>query len=361
MPVLRDGKLYLYGFVGDNFWDEGFLASEVIDALIEVGRETPIDVHINSGGGYTDDGVAIFNALSAHKGEVTIIVDAMAASSASLIAMAGDIRIMRTGSLMMMHDPSGITWGTADDHAKRLEHLDKLGSMMAGIYADVIDDAPDDFREEMKETLWLTPDEAVERGFATGSDVEESEDVAAFDYRVYAQAPDRLCALAKTNAWSLKKALAKKDAAPAAPETGQKGETALSEKKPVGKEPAKIDTVAEAEVTQSATDDAVQAAVKADRGRRSEIMALDESKGREPLAEELFASDMSVEQIKAALAKAPAGGSDKPDTDPDAYEKDRVEGNGLAQPVVVRESTKAKLSPKAIYANRAQQVKGTRP
>ena len=90
MSVLVDGELVLYGFVGDSFWGDGFTASEVIDALAELGRDADVTVRLNSGGGYTDDGIAIFNTLTAHRGKVEIVVDAMAASAASVIAMAGD-------------------------------------------------------------------------------------------------------------------------------------------------------------------------------------------------------------------------------------------------------------------------------
>lgn len=72
MAVLVNGELVLYGFVGDNYWDMGFTAREVIEALAEVGREADITVRLNSGGGYTDDGVSIFNALKTHKGKVTV-------------------------------------------------------------------------------------------------------------------------------------------------------------------------------------------------------------------------------------------------------------------------------------------------
>ena len=66
MSVLIDGELVLYGFVGDDFWDDGFTASEVIDALAMLGHDADITVRINSGGGYTSDGIAIYNALKAH-------------------------------------------------------------------------------------------------------------------------------------------------------------------------------------------------------------------------------------------------------------------------------------------------------
>ena len=135
MPVMVNGELVLYGFVGDNFWDMGFTAKEVLDALAEHGRTEDITVRINSGGGYVDDGIAIFNALKAHAGKVTVVVDSLAASSASIIAMAGDERIMRTGALMMIHDPQGGVWGTAADMEKFAKVVEKQAESLASIYA----------------------------------------------------------------------------------------------------------------------------------------------------------------------------------------------------------------------------------
>jgi ATP-dependent Clp protease, protease subunit len=345
MPVLKNGELYLYGFVGDNYWDEGFTASEVLDALGEVGRDTDVRVHINSGGGYVDDGIAIYNSLRAHKGNVTIIVDAIAASSASVIAMAGADRIMLAGSMMMMHDPSSETFGTADEHENKSKHLNIRAGQMADIYAEMSGDTADDLREEMKATLWLTPDEAVSRGFATAANEDKSLSVSAFDYRIYAHAPQRLCALASEHQWSLKAELAKRGVAFASPKTGHRGVTELSKTEDAGKStaasnvPVTAENVAPEPVMSATNDvaiaDATKAAVTAYKERRTEILALDEAKGREALAESLIETEMSAQQIKSALAAAPKGAGDESQTTVSAenYEQERTQSNGLAMPV----------------------------
>ena len=106
MSVLLNGEIVLYGFVGENFWGDGFTARDVLDALADHGRDNDVTVRINSGGGYVDDGIAIFNALKAHKGKVTVIVDSMAASSASVIAMAGEERLMAAAGRHFVDVPS---------------------------------------------------------------------------------------------------------------------------------------------------------------------------------------------------------------------------------------------------------------
>lgn len=325
MTVLVNGELLLYGFVGENYWDMGFTAREVIEALAEVGRDADITVRINSGGGYTDDGVSIFNALKAHKGKVTVIVDAVAFSSASLIAMAGEERIMRKGAMMMIHDPSGGVWGTAQDLESFTKYLQKQADSMAGIYADVTGDDVEDIREEMKTELWLTAEEAVERGFATSVSDAKSRAVAAHDYRVYSRAPERLVAMATKKNWSHDEAGSKAMASATAPNRQPEKDPEMTEK------PKADDKAADIEAAKA---EAGKVAVAAYQTRRKNVMALEEAKGREALAETLIDTDLTEDAIKGALAAAPKSVAAQPGGKPQAsaYEQHRVAAANLAQP-----------------------------
>lgn len=349
MSVLQNGELVLYGFVGDNYWDEGFTATDVLEALAEVGRETDVTVRINSGGGYVTDGLAIYNALSAHKGHVTVQVDAIAASSASLIAMAGDTIRMRAGSLMMIHDPSGITYGTADDHDKAREALDKMATQMASIYAERSGKTADEVRETMKGELWLTAEEAVEEGYADESDSAKAKAMAAFDYRIFANAPQRLTALAKRKNWSLAEASAR--AAATAHHPRQPKEASMTEKTPAAAPTAEI-------------AGAVAEAVKAAQARVKAIMTADAAKGREKLAEHFaYETDMTAEAALAALAAAPTAAAtepvQQPNETPEAYAARRTAAAGLAAPGVKPETkAKASISPREIFASRRNSLKG---
>ena len=207
MPVLVDGELVLYGFCGaDDWFDEGFTDRDVLDALSAIGRETDVTVRLNSGGGFTDAGKAIFNALKAHLGRVTVSVDGIAASAASIIAMAGDDVIMRTGALMMVHEASGITFGDADEHRRGVEWLERESAALASIYAEKTGGTVEEMRALMQAETWLTASEAVEQGFADSADSEKARAVAAFDYRAYANAPKPLKARARKENWSLDEA-----------------------------------------------------------------------------------------------------------------------------------------------------------
>lgn len=195
--VVNGNELLLYGYVGDT-WD-GFNSAQVIAALSLLAGK-PVSVRINSFGGYVHEGVAIYNALKNHDAEVTVYVDAMAASAASVIAMAGAKIVMRKGSLMMIHDPWNMTIGNKEDHEASIKMLEVTAEAIASIYAARTGRDIEEIRAEMKEELWLSPAQAIEKGYA---DVEEGEAVeaAAFDYRVFAKAPEPLKALAAAKGW----------------------------------------------------------------------------------------------------------------------------------------------------------------
>lgn len=217
MDVLLDGEIVLYGMVGDDFLVDGFTAQDVLRALAEVGRGTDVTVRINSPGGYVSHGVSIYNALKAHRGRVTVYVDALAASAASVIAMAGDEIIMRTGSIMMIHDPAGVTIGDVREHEKAIMSLDKLGDAIADIYAERTGRNAGEIRDEMREEIWLTADEAVAQKYADRLDVANDNataiEPAAFNYRLYQNAPERFVALAEARAWDKRELKAAKPAA----------------------------------------------------------------------------------------------------------------------------------------------------
>src|SRR5699024_10490358 len=104
-------KLLLNGFVGG--WE--FNSEYVSNVLQGMPSDEDLVVRITSPGGIAYEGVAIYNALAAHEGRVTVYVDGLAASAASIIAMAGDETIMSLGSMMMVHNPWLVTLGDASE------------------------------------------------------------------------------------------------------------------------------------------------------------------------------------------------------------------------------------------------------
>lgn len=156
-------KLWVHGEIGEN----GISSKHVLQALDSQPAVSRIEVSINSSGGGAGDGMAIYNILKRHPAKVFVTIDGIAASAASVIAMAGDEIVMPVGSVMMLHDPS-ITGadGTADRLDEIAEALRKIAASMAEIYAARTGQRMEHIRELMRAETWLTAQEAVEQGFA---------------------------------------------------------------------------------------------------------------------------------------------------------------------------------------------------
>lgn len=162
------GEILIYEQIGEGFFTEGMTAKRFAEDLKALGNINDLDVRINSPGGNVFDGQAIYSQLKAHQARVTVYIDGIAASIASVIAMAGDTIIMPDNALMMIHDPSGLTWGTADDMRKTAEALDKIKETIVAAYKQKAGDnlSDDDIRQLMSDETWMTADEAIAWGFA---------------------------------------------------------------------------------------------------------------------------------------------------------------------------------------------------
>ncbi len=191
-------EITLWGVVGVDFDSES-----VADELRFFSG--PVRIVLNSGGGDAFEGTAIHAVLSRYKGRKTVVVQGVAASAASVIAMAGDHIEMSAGSLLMIHDPSrdGTDFrGTSAEHRRIADGLDKISDAVAAIYAKRSGKSSADVRQMMAAETWFTPEEAVAAGFAdvARSDGDPSQP-SEFDYRVYARSPSKLIQMASQNNW----------------------------------------------------------------------------------------------------------------------------------------------------------------
>lgn len=144
----------------------GVTAKAFIQALAQAG-DGPITLRINSPGGDVFDGMAIYNALKARTAPVTVIIDGLAASAGSFVAMAGDKIEMPEASMMMIHRAWGLTAGNAEDMIGTAEVLEKIDGQLADIYAARTGKPAGDMMALMAAETWLTSSEAQEAGFAT--------------------------------------------------------------------------------------------------------------------------------------------------------------------------------------------------
>ena len=167
-------------------------ARQVVLAQAELGAledGAEIDLRLNSPGGSVFDAVAIYNALKRHSGTVTVWIDGIAASAASYIAMAGDKVIMPENAFLMIHDPSGVVMGTADDMRSTAAALDKVKTSLIQGYAAKSGQTDVDVAGLMAAETWLDAGEALALGLVDHVS-EPVKLVASFDIGRFRNAPD---------------------------------------------------------------------------------------------------------------------------------------------------------------------------
>ena len=156
-------EISIYDEIG--FW--GVSAASFAQDLKDCGNNLKqINLHIHSPGGDVFDGIAIYNLLKNHPANVTVYIDGLAASMASVIAMAGNEVIMPENAMMMIHKPWGIQGGDAEDMRKYADLLDKVENTLIPAYASKTGKTPEELAEMLSAETWLTAKECVEQGFA---------------------------------------------------------------------------------------------------------------------------------------------------------------------------------------------------
>ena len=163
-------EVVLSGEVGN--WDVS--ARQIADA-IENKTGVPLTIKINSVGGDVFEGFALYNAIKMHEGPTTAIVEGLAASAASLFAMAADVVVMRPASMMMVHNPHTVAAGESKDLRQSADVLDKVRDIMVQRYKTKTGQPEDSLIEMLDAETWLTPEEAVELGFADKVDYSEEQ------------------------------------------------------------------------------------------------------------------------------------------------------------------------------------------
>ncbi len=199
-------ELLIYGSIGDSWWEETVTARGVVDQLAAV-KSARLLVRINSYGGSVTDGIAIYNALRARSAAgvtVDVEIDGIAASIASLIAMAGDTVTMPDNALMMLHAPWGVAAGNSAEIREYADVLDTYGKAMATSYAAKTGKPASEFEAMWSsgKDHWYTAADAVDAGLADKAIVaaEPSEDAEPVDanaaalQRLIARAPQKIAA-----------------------------------------------------------------------------------------------------------------------------------------------------------------------
>jgi ATP-dependent Clp endopeptidase proteolytic subunit ClpP len=155
-------EILLYDEIGA--W--GITAKQFAQDLVACGDVSQINLRIHSPGGDVFAGMAIYNTLKAHAATVDVYIDGLAASMASVVAMAGDTIYMPSNAMMMIHKPWGVQGGDADEMRRYAELLDKVEATLVQAYASKTGKSPEEIHALLKAETWMDGSEAVAAGFA---------------------------------------------------------------------------------------------------------------------------------------------------------------------------------------------------
>ena len=151
----------------DDFWGDVVTAKAINDE-IEKANGKPLNIHINSYGGEVFEGFAIYNNLKSYTGRKVVYVDGIAASIASVIAMAGDEVYMNKASMLMIHNASGVAVGNAEEMKKVVNALEQINEVIRDVYKNRSNLDDEQLKQFMDNETYFTPQEAVQYGFADG-------------------------------------------------------------------------------------------------------------------------------------------------------------------------------------------------
>ena len=161
------GTIWIYDEITADGYG-GVSSGDVVNALRKIG-DNPVSVKINSPGGSVFEGIAIYNALRDHSAPVTTSNDALAASIASIIFLAGEERVSAPNSFYMMHEPYSPALGTADELRSQADLLDTAGDTLTNIYVERTNHNVETVKSMMAMETWFTADEQIESGIASGT------------------------------------------------------------------------------------------------------------------------------------------------------------------------------------------------
>lgn len=159
--IVSDDDKWIYDYLDMS----AFSPSQLRQAIQDHGIYEPLDIEINSPGGYVNAGTEIYTMLLTHKGEVNITIGSQAASIASVIAMAGKRVSISPAGKMMIHNVSGQGGGDYRDMADYSDFLFKNNEMLANTYVLKTGKPKQELLDMMNAETWLNADEALENGF----------------------------------------------------------------------------------------------------------------------------------------------------------------------------------------------------
>jgi len=286
-------EILIYGIVGDSF--DGLDANTLVPRISD--GDDDLDLRINSPGGYVMEGLAIFNAVVREKKKgrkVTCHIDGLAASMASVLAMAGDEIIMADNALMMIHNPWDCACGDANELRNAADKLDRIRDQLVGIYSTRTGLPAEALVPLLDAETWMTAQQALDQNFVTSiseaATVQAAINVQPFGFR---KAPDSPLITAVAMMGSNR-------TAPAAP-TQQKDSTMdpKGNQPGGGDQPASDNNVQPQGIKPEEVQNKIDTAVAAERTRVSTIRSLVSKHGLDAaFGDELVSNSTTVEQAR---------------------------------------------------------------
>lgn len=160
-------ELFIYDEIGADWFGEGITAATVQQQIANAGAFDSIKLRINSPGGDAFEGIAIHSLLRSQGKPIDVYVDGVAASAASVIAMAGDTITMASAAMLMIHDAWTLCMGNDEDMRKMADTLQKLSASIAQVYVDRTGKPLDEVSALMDAETWMSAQEALDGGFCT--------------------------------------------------------------------------------------------------------------------------------------------------------------------------------------------------
>lgn len=308
-----NGEIRIFNDIGDF----GVTAMDFANELDSIGKVSTLNISISSNGGDVAQGFAIYNMLNRHKARKVVTIEGLAASMASVIAMAGDEVLMPANAMMMIHNPWGITMGEADQMKSFGEALETMQDNIADAYVARTGMDKTEVEAMMARETWLSAKKAVELGFADS--VEEVLQIAAaFDLRKFNHVPKKF---ADSNERIAKMSKTKQNAADMTEESDDGDTTA--------KTPAQV----RAEIL----------------AHSREVRSLCNLAGFPKLADGFIDKDLSLSEVIVALDAAKTKAADKGKGGKDKATDDEIDAhnNGRGD----NHKPPAEINPAQIYAN----------
>lgn len=163
---LGDNVITMFDIIGEDWWTGGGVTAKKVAAQLRAIGDRPVEVQINSPGGDMFEGLAIYNVLREHPQDVTVKVMGMAASAASIIAMAGDTVQIGAASFLMIHNCWVYAAGNRNDMLEVAEYLAPFDQAMADVYAQRSGQKVADCVKWMDAETYMSGSVAIDRGFA---------------------------------------------------------------------------------------------------------------------------------------------------------------------------------------------------